>query len=133
MRCFRTEILAVLIEVKEERLDAHNSSEFKSQMLSLFEDGKNNLVIDLKGGSFCRFIRAGCSRLRVQERHCEKWQSQAVWSSASQVKAMFELTRLHRVFEIFPRLQKKLSPVFDLAPPGERMQDKDRSRHTCPQ
>ncbi|NIQ94497.1 MAG: anti-anti-sigma factor, partial [Desulfuromonadales bacterium] len=30
---------AVLIEVKEERLDAHNSSELKTQMLSLFDEG----------------------------------------------------------------------------------------------
>ncbi len=29
----------VLIEVKEERLDAHNSGSLKTEMLSLFEDG----------------------------------------------------------------------------------------------
>ena len=38
---------AVLIEVKEERLDAHNSGELKTQMLNLFEEGKNNIVVDL--------------------------------------------------------------------------------------
>ncbi|HER62716.1 MAG TPA: anti-sigma factor antagonist, partial [Desulfobacteraceae bacterium] len=37
----------VLIEIKEERLDAHNSSDLKAQMLNLFEEGKNDIVVDL--------------------------------------------------------------------------------------
>lgn len=43
---------AILIVVKEPRLDAHNSGELKTQMLALFEQGKNNLLVDLQDVRF---------------------------------------------------------------------------------
>jgi anti-sigma B factor antagonist len=90
----------MLLTVREDRLDAHNSGEFKNQMVKLFEDGKKDLVVDLQT---VRFIdssglgalvsgfknassRSGCLKLAGLQ---------------LQVKSMFELTRLHRVFEIF--------------------------------
>ena len=43
---------AILLTVQEERLDAHNSGELKAQMLKLFEEGKNNLIVDLQAVRF---------------------------------------------------------------------------------
>jgi anti-sigma B factor antagonist len=91
----------VLIEVKEERLDAHNSSELKTQMLTLFDEGKNNLVIDLQD---VRFVdSSGLGSLVSGFKNASARNGTLKLSGLQpQVKSMFELTRLHRVFEIFP-------------------------------
>jgi len=91
----------VIIYVKEERLDAHNSTELKSSVQKLFEDGKKNVLIDLKE---VRFIdSSGLGALVSGFKNAISHQGNLKLSSLqSQVKSMFELTRLHRVFEIFP-------------------------------
>jgi anti-sigma B factor antagonist len=109
MNCDITEKdAAVLIEVKEERLDAHNSSEFKSQMLSLFEDGKNNLVIDLKGVRFVDSSGLGALVSGFKNATARNGNLK-LCGLQPQVKSMFELTRLHRVFEIFPGADEALA------------------------
>ena len=109
----------VLIEVKEERLDAHNSSELKTQILSLFDEGKNNLVIDLQD---VRFVdSSGLGSLVSGFKNASARNGNLKLSGLQpQVKSMFELTRLHRVFEIFPDsdealasfLSASIQPVF---------------------
>lgn len=91
----------VLLEVKEERLDAHNSGELKAQMLNLFEEGKNNLVVDLHE---VRFVdSSGLGALVSGFKNASARNGNLKLSGLQpQVKSMFELTRLHRVFEIFP-------------------------------
>jgi len=98
----------VLIEVKEERLDAHNSSELKTQMLSLFDEGKNNLVVDLQD---VRFVdSSGLGSLVSGFKNASARNGNLKLSGLQpQVKSMFELTRLHRVFEIFPESDEALS------------------------
>jgi len=98
----------VLIVVKEERLDAHNSSELKTQMLSLFDEGKNNLVVDLQD---VRFVdSSGLGSLVSGFKNASARNGNLKLSSLQpQVKSMFELTRLHRVFEIFPGSDEALA------------------------
>ena len=98
----------VLIEVKEERLDAHNSSELKTEMLSLFDEGKNNLVVDLKD---VRFVdSSGLGSLVSGFKNASARNGNLKLSGLQpQVKSMFELTRLHRVFEIFPGAEEALT------------------------
>jgi anti-sigma B factor antagonist len=98
----------VLIEVKEERLDAHNSSELKTEMLSLFDEGKNNLVIDLQD---VRFVdSSGLGSLVSGFKNASARSGNLKLSGLQpQVKSMFELTRLHRVFEIFPAADEALA------------------------
>lgn len=93
--------VAILIEVHEDRLDAHNSGELKAQMLSLFDEGKNNLVIDLKD---VRFVdSSGLGSLVSGFKNASARNGNLKLSGLQpQVRSMFELTRLHRVFEIFP-------------------------------
>ncbi|HKL48610.1 MAG TPA: STAS domain-containing protein [Desulfuromonadales bacterium] len=91
----------LLMEIQEERLDAHNSGELKSRMLSLFEEGKVNIVINL---SEVRFIdSSGLGALVSGYKNASARNGNLkLCSLQPQVKSMFELTRLHRVFEIFP-------------------------------
>ncbi|NLC71923.1 MAG: STAS domain-containing protein [Desulfuromonadaceae bacterium] len=99
---------AVVVEVKEERLDAHNSNEFKSQMLSLFEGGKNNMVIDLKGVRFIDSSGLGALVSGFKNATARNG-SLKLCGMQTQVKSMFELTRLHRVFEIFAGVSEALA------------------------
>jgi len=91
---------AVFLAVQEERLDAHNSGELKNQMLKLFEEGKNNLVVDLQA---VRFVdSSGLGALVSGFKNASSRNGNLKLSGLQlQVKSMFELTRLHRVFEIY--------------------------------
>lgn len=99
---------AVLIEVKEERLDAHNSGELKTQMLNLFEEGKNNVVVDLHDVRFVDSSGLGALVSGFKNASARNGNLKLCGLQA-QVKSMFELTRLHRVFEIFPGAAEALA------------------------
>ena len=99
---------AVLLVIDEERLDAHNSGELKNQMLKLFEEGKNNLVVDLQA---VRFVdSSGLGALVSGFKNASSRNGNLKLSGLQlQVKSMFELTRLHRVFEIYTDSTEALS------------------------
>ena len=91
----------VIVYVREERLDAHNSNDLKEEMQRLFHEGRKNILIDLGD---VRFIdSSGLGALVSGFKNAITNQGNLKLSSLqTQVKSMFELTRLHRVFEIFP-------------------------------
>ncbi len=95
----------VLIEIEEERMDAHNSGTFKEQMLALFDEGKCNLIIDL---SAVRFVdSSGLGALVSGFKNASAREgSLKLCGLQPQVRSMFELTRLHRVFEIFTSVEE---------------------------
>ena len=97
----------MLLSVKEERLDAHNSGELKAQMLKLFEEGKNELLIDLQA---VRFVdSSGLGALVSGFKNASSRNGNLKLAGLQlQVKSMFELTRLHRVFEIFNDVDEAL-------------------------
>lgn len=90
----------VLLTVQEERLDAHNSGDLKAQMIKLFDEGRQDLVIDLQT---VRFIdSSGLGALVSGFKNASSRNGSLKLAGLQlQVKSMFELTRLHRVFEIF--------------------------------
>jgi len=98
----------VLIEVKEERLDAHNSSDLKAQMLNLFEEGKNNIVVDLNDVRFVDSSGLGALVSGFKNASARNGNLK-LCGLQPQVRSMFELTRLHRVFEIFPGVDEAVS------------------------
>lgn len=98
----------VKIEVKEERMDAHNSGELKEQMLQLFDEGKNNLVINLAAVRFVDSSGLGALVSGFKNASARDG-SLKLCCLQPQVRSMFELTRLHRVFEIFTNLDEAIS------------------------
>ena len=90
----------VVVRVKEERLDAHNSGDLKLEMNRLFGEGRKNILVDLED---VRFIdSSGLGALVSGFKNAISNQGNMKLASLQpQVKSMFELTRLHRVFEIF--------------------------------
>jgi anti-sigma B factor antagonist len=102
----------VLIDVKEERLDAHNSSELKTQMLNLFEEGKNDMIVDLGEVRFVDSSGLGALVSGFKNASARNGNLK-LCNLQQQVQSMFELTRLHRVFEIFPDKQQALASFQD--------------------
>jgi anti-sigma B factor antagonist len=91
----------VIIRVKEDRLDAHNANDLKSELLRYFDKGNKDILIDLQD---VRFIdSSGLGALVSGFKNAITHQGSLKLSSLQpQVRSMFELTRLHRVFDIFP-------------------------------
>jgi anti-sigma B factor antagonist len=90
-----------IIRVKEDRLDAHNANDLKSELLRCFDTGKKEILIDLQD---VRFIdSSGLGALVSGFKNAITHQGSLKLASLQpQVRSMFELTRLHRVFDIFP-------------------------------
>ena len=97
-----------LLKFQEERLDAHNSTELKEYLLQQLENGGKNLIVDL---SEVRFIdSSGLGALLSGYKNANLRQGKLVLAGLQpRVQSMFELTRLHRVFRIYPSLQDALS------------------------
>lgn len=95
----RSEGITVLF-VREDRLDANNSEELKAELRRLFESGTKDLIIDLKEVLF--IDSSGLGVLVSGYKNASILHGSLKLSNLqSQVKSMFELTRLHRVFDIF--------------------------------
>lgn len=97
----------VVVVVKEERLDAHNSDHLKQELGRLFEEGRTSVVVDLKE---VRFIdSSGLGALVSGFKNASSKQAALKLSSLqNQVKSMFELTRLHRVFDIYTTVDEAI-------------------------
>ena len=97
----------MVVMVREERLDAHNSDELKVEINRLFESGTKDLLVDLKE---VRFIdSSGLGVLVSGYKNASTHQgSIKLCSLQTQVKSMFELTRLHRVFDIYQTIDEAL-------------------------
>lgn len=97
----------MVVMVREERLDAHNSEELKVEINRLFESGTKDLLVDLKE---VRFIdSSGLGVLVSGFKNAATHQgSIKLCSLQTQVKSMFELTRLHRVFDIYQTVDEAL-------------------------
>lgn len=98
----------IVLAVKEERVDAHNAAELKDRVLKALEEGGRALVIDL---SQVKFIdSSGLGALLSGFKNANLRASGfALAGLQPRVKSMFELTRLHRIFEIYPGLEEALA------------------------
>lgn len=97
-----------LLTLREARVDAYNSAELKDRILRALEEGGQALVIDL---SEVQFIdSSGLGALLSGYKNANLRASGfALAGLQPGVKSMFDLTRLHRVFEIYPSLEEALA------------------------
>lgn len=94
--------------VGEERLDASNSGELREIMLHLLEVGGQQLVIDLSQVNFIDSSGLGALLSGFKSANLRSG-SLVLAGLQSRVQSMFELTRLHRVFEIFSTVDHALA------------------------
>ena len=97
-----------ILSVKEQRVDAHNSSELKDRLLKVLEEGGHDLVIDLSQVQFIDSSGLG-ALLSGYKNAALRSSGFALAGVQPRVASMFELTRLHRVFDIYPSLEDALS------------------------
>ena len=97
----------MLVVVKEERLDAHNSGHLKQELSSLFEAGKTKVVVDLKE---VRFIdSSGLGALVSGFKNASSRQAGIRLSSLqSQVNSKYELNRPHMVYDIYTTIDEAI-------------------------
>lgn len=97
-----------LLHCHEDRLDAHNSAELKDMLLRQLETGPPELILNL---AEVRFIdSSGLGALLSGFKNANLRQGRLVLVGLQpRVQAMFELTRLHRVFKTYPTLTEALS------------------------
>lgn len=90
----------LVLEIAEERIDAHNSIELKEILQKAIEQGEVNIVVQL---SQVRFVdSSGLGALLSGFKNAAARSGKLVLSNIqNQVLSMFELTRLNRVFEIY--------------------------------
>jgi anti-sigma B factor antagonist len=97
-----------VLSLLEERLDAHNSGDLRDRILKLLENGEIHLIIDLAA---VRFIdSSGLGALLSGYKNANLRSGSFVLTGLQpRVQSMFELTRLHRVFEIYPGVAEALA------------------------
>ncbi len=97
-----------LLSLNEERLDALNSGELRDKILGLLEAGGQRLIVDLSGVSF--IDSSGLGALLSGYKNANLRSGLFILAGLQpRVQSMFELTRLHRVFEIFPTIEDALA------------------------
>lgn len=98
----------VVVTLAEERLDAHNSGELKDRFLRLLEEGRRQLVVDLSALAFIDSSGLG-ALLSGYKNATQRGGTLVLCGPQPRVRAMFELTRLNRVFDIYPTVQEALA------------------------
>ena len=118
-----TEVIgdAKVVSVEGQALDASNAKDFKASMAPLIVSGAK-LVLDL---GRLRFVdSSGLGAILSCLRQLNSMQGQLKLSGmAKPVRALFELVRMHRVFEIFNTSEEALRSFGVEAPekqPAER-------------
>ncbi len=95
----------IVLYVREERIDAHNSTELKETILHLIEQGEANIIVQLEQVRFIDSSGLG-ALLSGYKNATAKSGKLAIANMQQQVLSMFELTRLDRVFEIYADLNE---------------------------
>jgi anti-sigma B factor antagonist len=99
----------IVLSLKEQRIDAHNSGELKDVFLKVLEEeAGRDLVIDLDQVQF--IDSSGLGALLSGLKNAGLRSSRFILAGLQpRVRSMFELTRLQRVFDIYPKLEEALS------------------------
>ncbi len=96
----------LIIDPMETRIDAHVAPEFKRRGLELISQGHKKLLVDLSKVEFVDSSGLGAlvSFLKALGREG----AIALVGMAPAVREVFRLTRLQRVFQIFPSVEEAL-------------------------
>lgn len=98
----------IVLHLKESRLDAHNSGELKERILKFLEQGQNQLIIDLSQVSF--IDSSGLGALLSGYKNANLHHGRFILAGPQpRVQAMFELTRLNRVFDVYADVEDALA------------------------
>jgi len=87
------------LEILEERLDVQNCEELKEKLLDILKAGQDQIIVDLKNVDF--IDSSGLGALVFGLRRAKRREGELkITGLRPQVRSMFEITRLHRIFKI---------------------------------
>lgn len=94
--------------LSNQRATVEISSKFKEEILSKIDEGNENVVVDL---SVCEFVDSSFLGALVAglKKATMKSGDLKIVGLKPPVKAMFELTRLYRIFDIYDNQEEALS------------------------
>lgn len=90
------------------RLDAAATKDFKKQVSDLTDQDRVRIVLDMRGVDFIDSSGLG-SLVGALRAASNKGGDVKIASLQNQVRAIFELTRLHRVFSVFQDQESALT------------------------
>lgn len=101
---FREDNEVLVVDIKEKRATVDFAGTLKEELLQRIEDGNKNVVIDLSktdfiDSSFLGALVAGIKKSTI------KGGDLKIVGLLPPVRAMFELTRLYRIFDIFDNVE----------------------------
>jgi len=91
--------------IKDERIDAHNSAGLKTELLQLVEQSSDPIIVHLQQVRFIDSSGLG-ALLSGHKQAVAKSGRLILVNIQPPVLAMFEITRLNRVFEIYADLNE---------------------------
>ena len=93
----------ISVIVMDGRLDASQAKEFKNQVNNLVDDGRIKLIIDMARVDFVDSSGLG-SLVGALKLVNNRGGDIKIVSPRPEVRTIFELTRLHRIFDMFETL-----------------------------
>lgn len=90
----------LIVKILENRATVEISSKLKEQLLEKIEAGNQNVVIDLSASDFVDSSFLGALVAGLKKATMKSGDLKIVGLQPA-VRAMFELTRLYRIFDIF--------------------------------
>lgn len=105
---FNVENDILLVEVKEKRATVEFSGSLKDDLIKKIEDSTNNVVVDLSKSEFVDSSFLGALVAGLKKSTMKNGDLKLVGLQPP-VRAMFELTRLYRIFDIFDTVEDALN------------------------
>lgn len=97
----------VVLRIEQSRVDAHSAGELGRAITGLFAAAKSKVLVDLSQVDF--MDSSGLAALITGHKSASaSGFALRLAGLRPQVKSIIELTRLHRVFEIFPTVEQAL-------------------------
>jgi len=90
----------LIVNVKEQRATVDISSKLKEELIAKIDNGNQNIIVDLSASDFVDSSFLGALVAGLKKTTMKSGDLKIV-GLQSPVKAMFELTRLYRIFDIF--------------------------------
>jgi anti-sigma B factor antagonist len=98
----------LIVKIDEQRATVEISSKLKEELLAKIEDGSQNIIVDLSSSDFVDSSFLGALVAGLKKATMKSGDLKIIGLQAP-VRAMFELTRLYRIFDIFDTQEEAIS------------------------
>ncbi|KAA3617166.1 MAG: anti-sigma factor antagonist [Calditrichaeota bacterium] len=95
----------LIVKINEQRATVEISSKLKEELLEKIEEGNQNILVDLSSSDFVDSSFLGALVAGLKKATMKSGDLKIVGLQAP-VRAMFELTRLYRIFDIFDTMEE---------------------------